>query len=97
MSGQGSRAASALYLLPLFTLVRGIGILGSSLAGSWIKPRNTPGSPSPDTPHSPGPLELVTPMDRYAGLWMYVCCKLMFAVTEFLARQHFSLLSILAH
>src|SRR5829696_7936729 len=25
-------------------------------------------SPSPDTPHSPAPLELVTPMDRYAEL-----------------------------
>ena len=27
-------------------------------------------SPTPDTPHSPVPLELVTPMDRYAGSWM---------------------------
>jgi hypothetical protein len=29
-------------LEPLFTGVRGIRILGSSLAESWIKPRNTP-------------------------------------------------------
>src|SRR5215218_108292 len=29
-------------------------------------PRITP----PDTPHSPAPLELVTPMDRYARWWM---------------------------
>src|SRR5215213_2434580 len=27
-------------------------------------------SPSPGTPHSPGPLGFVTPMDRYARLWM---------------------------
>jgi len=27
-------------------------------------------SPSPGTPHSPGPLALVTPMDRYAQWWM---------------------------
>jgi hypothetical protein len=27
-------------------------------------------SPTPDTPHGPAPLALVTPMDRYAGLWM---------------------------
>src|SRR5215212_10348546 len=36
--GSGARPS----LLPLFTEVRGIGFLGSSLAGSWIKPRNTP-------------------------------------------------------
>jgi hypothetical protein len=29
-----------------------------------------PKSPAPDTLHSPGPLPLVTPMDRYARLWM---------------------------
>jgi hypothetical protein len=39
--GPGPLATSAL-LLALFTQVRGIGILGSSLAGFWIKPRNTP-------------------------------------------------------
>src|SRR5215212_6406288 len=27
-------------------------------------------SPSPGTPHSPGPLGFVTPIDRYARLWM---------------------------
>jgi hypothetical protein len=45
---KGERCARAAKLsmpaesLPLFTGVRGIEILGSSLAGSWIRPRNTP-------------------------------------------------------
>jgi hypothetical protein len=56
--------------LALFTGVRGIRILGSSLAGSWIRPRNTSRITSPDTPHSPAPAELVTPMDEYAELWI---------------------------
>src|SRR5918994_557063 len=30
-----------------------------------------PESPTPGTPHSPGPTELVTPMDRYARSWMF--------------------------
>src|SRR5215204_1053117 len=34
----------------------------------------------PDIPHSPTPLELVTPMDRYARWWMPSYCKLMFAL-----------------
>jgi hypothetical protein len=50
--------------------VRGIGILRSSLAGSCIKPRYTPEITSPDAPYCPVPLELVTAMDRYAGLWI---------------------------
>ena len=58
------------FLMLLFTEVRGIGILGSSLAGSWIKPRNTPEIALSHTPHSPSPPELVTRMDRYARLWM---------------------------
>jgi hypothetical protein len=37
-------------------------------------------SPVSGTPLSPAPVELVTPMDRYAGLWMLSCCKQMFAV-----------------
>jgi hypothetical protein len=41
---------------------------------------HTPESASPDTPHSPGPLGLVTPVDRYAGLWMRQMRKLMSAV-----------------
>jgi hypothetical protein len=36
-------------------------------------------SPPPDTPHSPAPVPLVTPMDRYARLWMLSYHKLMFA------------------
>jgi len=39
-------------------------------------------SPSPDTPLSPTPLELVTPMDRYARLWMRSCHKHLFAVKD---------------
>jgi hypothetical protein len=35
-------------------------------------------SPIPDTPHSPVPVELVTPMDRYARLRMLPCRKQMF-------------------
>ena len=34
-----------------------------------------PKSPASDTPHSPGPLTLVTPMDRYACLRMLAYCK----------------------
>src|SRR5215203_3380742 len=33
-----------------------------------------------DIPHSPTPLQLVTPMDRYARWWMPSCCKLMFVL-----------------
>ena len=36
-------------------------------------------SPSPDTPHSPAPVPLVTSMNRYAGLWLLSRNKLMFA------------------
>src|SRR5215216_1677839 len=36
LKGSGSRAASALLLLPLFTGVRGRGILRSPFAGSYI-------------------------------------------------------------
>jgi hypothetical protein len=57
-------------LVPLFTQVRGIRILGSSDAGSWIRPRNTPGITSPDALHCPVPLELVTAVDRYARSWV---------------------------
>jgi hypothetical protein len=59
----------------LFTQPRRIGILGSSLAESWIRPRNTPGITSPDAPHSPVPLDLVTPVDSYAGLCMPLCVR----------------------
>jgi hypothetical protein len=59
--------------------VRGIRILGSSFAGSWIRPRNTPGITAQKDPDSPVPLELVTPMDRYARWWMRFYYKLMFA------------------
>src|SRR5215211_229693 len=61
----GAEAEVSLYLAgvparpptPLFTGVRGMGIL-----------------------HSPAPLELVTPMDRYARWWMSSYWKLMFAL-----------------
>src|SRR5215208_2180009 len=54
----------------LFTGVRGIRILGSSLAGSWIKPRNTP----PRWPWA-GPIraqggEYYLRLDAYASIWM---------------------------
>jgi hypothetical protein len=62
----------------LFSGVRGIGILGSSNAESWIKPRNTLGIISPGAPHCPAPLGPVTPMDRYARLWMLSDWKQMF-------------------
>jgi hypothetical protein len=55
----------------LFTQLSRIGILGSPDAGSWIKPRNTPGITYPDALHSPVPVELVTPVDRYTWLWMF--------------------------
>jgi hypothetical protein len=56
--------------LPLFTGVRGIEFLGSSLAGSWIKSRNTP----PRCPWS-GPIHArggryYQRLDAYAGSWM---------------------------
>ena len=35
-------------------------------------------TPSPDTPHSPASLELVTAVDRYARLWTLRRCKQMF-------------------
>jgi hypothetical protein len=54
----------------LFTRVRGIGILGSPLAGSWMKPRNTP----PRWPRT-GPIGTraggyYPGLDAYAALWM---------------------------
>ena|SRR5215217_2642939 len=39
-------------------------------------------SPSPDTPRSPSPVPLVTPMDRYACVWMLSVYK------QRLGRQH---------
>src|SRR5215208_2041611 len=37
-------------------------------------------TPAPGTLHSPIPVPLVTPMDRYAGLWMRQRRKLKFVV-----------------
>jgi hypothetical protein len=48
--------------------VRGIGILGSSDAGSWIRSRNTPEITLSHTPLRRAPAELVTAVDRYARL-----------------------------
>src|SRR5215203_6937142 len=39
-------------------------------------------SPIPGAPLGPAPLELVTPMDRYAGLWKFSRQEQMFVVTE---------------
>src|SRR5215207_10336331 len=39
-------------------------------------------SPIPGAPLGPAPLELVTPMDRYAGLWKFSRREQMFVVTE---------------
>jgi hypothetical protein len=44
-------------------------------------------SPSPGTPHSPAPLELVTPMDRYARSWIPSDRKLRFVVAILGARD----------
>src|SRR5215203_3997819 len=40
-------------------------------------------SPIPGAPLGSGPLELVTPMDRYRGLWMFSRREQVFAVTDF--------------
>jgi hypothetical protein len=54
----------------LFTRVRGIGILGSSLAGSWIRPRNTPARwPWAGPIHTRGGRYYLI-LDAYAGMWM---------------------------
>src|SRR5215217_8975772 len=54
----------------LFTRVRGIGILGSSLAGSWIKPRNTPPRwPWAGPNHARGGW-YYWGLDAYANSWM---------------------------
>src|SRR5215216_6961350 len=66
----------------LFTRVRGIGILGSSLAGSWIKPRNTPRITPPGIPHSPVSADLVTTVDSYAGLCMPLCVHVHHSSTD---------------
>ena len=42
-----------------------------------------PESPIPGAPLGPAPLELVTPMDRYAGLWMFSRREQMFVVADF--------------
>jgi hypothetical protein len=64
----------------LFTGVRGIRILRISYPRSCIAAPHALEFASQDTPHSPGPLGLVTPVDRYAGLWMRQSRKLMFVV-----------------
>jgi hypothetical protein len=43
-----------------------------------IRPPAPPKSLTPDTPHSPGRIALVTAMDRYARLWVRSDCKQMF-------------------
>src|SRR5215216_2405425 len=56
--------------MPLFTQVRGIGILGSSLARSCIKPRNTPPRWPWAVPiHARGGRYYLR-LDGYADLWM---------------------------
>jgi hypothetical protein len=56
--------------LPLFTQVRGTGILGSSDTGSCIKPRNTPPRwPWADPIHTQGGRYYLR-LDAYAGIWM---------------------------
>src|SRR5215211_3350488 len=54
----------------LFTGVRGIRILGSSLAGSWIKPRNTSARwPWAGLTHARGGRYYLR-LDAYASIWM---------------------------
>src|SRR5829696_6837080 len=57
-------------LLPLFTEVRGIRILGSSLAGSWIKPRNTPARWPWAGPIGARGGWYYLRLDAYAAFWM---------------------------
>ena len=52
-------------------------------------------SPSPGPPHSPTPLELVTPMDRYARSWIPSERKLRFAVAIIPQRTERSLPTLL--
>src|ERR671912_2292053 len=73
-----SRSQPPAFML-LFTRERGIGILGSSYPRSCIPHPDTPRIAPPDAPHSPAPLELVTPMDRYARLRMGPFRKQMYA------------------
>jgi hypothetical protein len=55
---------------PLFTGVRGIEILGSSLAGSCIKPRNSPSLwPSASPIHARAGRYYLR-LDAYASIWM---------------------------
>jgi hypothetical protein len=56
--------------LPLFTQVRGIGILRSSLAGSWIKPRNTPPRWPWSGPNHARGGRYYSRLDAYASIWM---------------------------
>src|SRR5215203_4563532 len=56
--------------MPLFTGVRGIGILGSSLAGFWIKPRNTPPRWPWASPIRARGGRYYLRLDAYAGSWM---------------------------
>src|SRR5215213_1971735 len=68
-------AATSWFPLALFTKVRGIGILGSSYPECCISAPNAPEISLSRAPLRPGPLELVTPMDRYTELWMLAYCK----------------------
>jgi hypothetical protein len=61
--------------LPLFTEVRGIRILGSSLAESWIKSRNTPPRwPWTGLIHTRGGGYYLR-LDGYAGIWIAAPCR----------------------
>src|SRR5215211_9010262 len=73
--GTECKAASLVGLGPLFTGVRGIGILGSSHTRSCISAPATPEITLSHTPLRPAPAELVTAVDRYACLWMLCGCK----------------------
>src|SRR5215208_1766281 len=75
-----SRTSLAHLLMPLFTGVRGIGILGSSLAGSWIKPRNTSARwPWGGLIHSRGG-RYYPRLDAYARSWMLAKLPMLIAV-----------------
>jgi hypothetical protein len=56
--------------MPLFTLVRGRGILRGSFAGSWIRPRNTPARCPCGAPIRARGDRYYPRLDAYALSWM---------------------------
>jgi hypothetical protein len=70
----------------LFTGVRGIGILGSSLARFWIRPRNTPALWPWAVPIQARGGGYYLRLDAYAGIWIAAPCRRTSSV--FLGTHH---------